>query len=135
MNFLDFRPFAFIISKKNRFHLFELIKDEAGPEGTVLYMHWFCFFGNKLNRIQLQGVCIGFLVLCALFFGINLHLQFSCADCCLFYLWFLFIYFLMFFWVFLYFFKIIDLKFLKEEDTAFNTLFTLGPRSNFSHIF
>jgi hypothetical protein len=29
MNFLVFRPFAFIISKKNRLHLFELIKDKA----------------------------------------------------------------------------------------------------------
>jgi hypothetical protein len=29
MNFLIFRPFAFIISKKIRLHLFELIKDEA----------------------------------------------------------------------------------------------------------
>jgi hypothetical protein len=29
MNFLVFWPFAFIISKKIRLHLFELIKDEA----------------------------------------------------------------------------------------------------------
>jgi hypothetical protein len=29
MNFLGFRPNAFIISKKNRLHFFELIKDEA----------------------------------------------------------------------------------------------------------
>jgi hypothetical protein len=29
MNFLDFRPYAVIISKKNRLLLFELIKDEA----------------------------------------------------------------------------------------------------------
>jgi hypothetical protein len=29
MNFLGFRPNAFIISKKIRFHFFEIIKDEA----------------------------------------------------------------------------------------------------------
>jgi hypothetical protein len=29
MNFLVFRPFAVIISKKIRLHLFELIKDET----------------------------------------------------------------------------------------------------------
>jgi hypothetical protein len=29
MNFLDFRPYAFIISKKNCLPLFELIKEEA----------------------------------------------------------------------------------------------------------
>jgi hypothetical protein len=31
MNFLAFRPFAFIISKKFRLHLFELIKDKILP--------------------------------------------------------------------------------------------------------
>jgi hypothetical protein len=36
MNFLGFRPNAFIISKKNHLPLFELIKDESYPEGTVL---------------------------------------------------------------------------------------------------
>ena len=35
MNFLDFRQYAFIISKKNRLPLFELIKDEAAFEGMI----------------------------------------------------------------------------------------------------
>jgi hypothetical protein len=37
MNFLVFWPFAFIISKKIRLHLFELIKDEAALK--VRYVH------------------------------------------------------------------------------------------------
>jgi hypothetical protein len=42
MNFLDYRPFAFIISKKNCLYLFELFKDEAALKvryinGMVMY--------------------------------------------------------------------------------------------------